>query len=171
MPTLTSHYGLVLYNNLSPDIDANFQTYRNNLNGISTSNMSIIDDALYAHDVKFVNLTNGFVYLLANATGTNTYEKTSLASFDSYFTGECILLGVDINNSGASTLNINSLGTRPVRKLDTGGSVVELVSGDLKTGILYPFAYYSTDEWVLLSAVSSGSSGGTTDVLMTQVFS
>ena len=171
MTTPTTHYGLTLYNNLSPDTDATFQKYRDDQSGIAVdSNMNIIDLALYAHDVAIANKINGFVYVASNATGTNTYEKTSVTPITAYYVGLGILLSVDTNNTGASTLDINSLGVIQLKKLSSGISI-NLNSGDLSTGILYPFIYFPDNTWVLLSGSGGGGGSVSTDIIAVQVFS
>jgi hypothetical protein len=55
-----------------------------------------------------------------------------------------IILKLDVASSGTVTLNINSLGTKTVSKINSSGSVVNLSGVDLKVGKNYLFRYDGT---------------------------
>ena len=79
------------------------------------------------------------VYSLSTS-GTDTYTVTN-PYIESYYNGLKISVKIGILNTGASTININTLGTVSLKKQD--GS--EFLAGELKAGESYPFEYNGTE--------------------------
>lgn len=71
------------------------------------------------------------------ATGTNNYAVTLNPNPLTYYEGMCIAVKIPNQNTGPSTLNVNGLGAKPIRKQN--GSAVS--SGNLKAGIIYTMRY------------------------------
>ena len=79
-----------------------------------------------------------------NATGNDTYVLTFSPVLGSYNTGLIINLAIDTANTGAATLNINSLGAKSIKKRVLGGKI-ELITGDLTATGVYTLIYDGTD--------------------------
>ena len=79
-----------------------------------------------------------------NATGNDTYVLTFSPVLGSYNTGLIINLAIDAANTGAATLNINSLGAKDIKKRTVAGKVA-LITGDLTATGIYTLIYDGTD--------------------------
>jgi hypothetical protein len=85
------------------------------------------------------------------ASGTNTYA-TNIGSLKSY-NNAIAFVSFSVANTGASTININSMGAIPLRKWN-GSSWVTLSSGDIKTGRDYRISYDTTNGWFRLEILA-----------------
>jgi hypothetical protein len=89
----------------------------------------------------------------AVATGSsNTYSVTPSPAPTSYVDGMAVSVKINSTCTGASTLNINGLGSISIK--DSLGNAI--VSGGLKANIIYTFRYESTS----LSFIVQGKGGG-----------
>ncbi|MEB2301752.1 hypothetical protein LAV72_19290 [Lysinibacillus xylanilyticus] len=77
--------------------------------------------------------------IYGTATGTNTLTMSHNA-VTSYYDGMLVAFKNTTNNTGACTLNINSLGAKPILK--NGGAA--LSAGNLKAGGIYTLRYNAT---------------------------
>jgi len=105
------------------------------------------------------DMTGGLV-----TAGTQpAYTLTTNAAFDTLTNGRFITVRIHATNAGgASTLNVNVLGAKAIRKFGTSGDL-PLAIGDLQLGGLYTFMYSTlanagAGAWVI-SNPSSGPSG------------
>lgn len=87
------------------------------------------------------------------ASGTNTYTATASPAITSYINGLRLLIKFTNANSGASTLNVNSLGAIPITKAVSSA----LSTGDILAGQILWLAYDGTNFQI---AGGSGSGGG-----------
>lgn len=81
---------------------------------------------------------------LTHATCTNTgnaYTLTCNAIIDAYVTGMRISFNPSANNTGASTVNLNGLGVKTIKKFAT----IDLITDDLKSGIPTVLIYDGTN--------------------------
>jgi hypothetical protein len=85
-------------------------------------------------------------------SGTNTYTVTLSPAPTSLVDGLCIAIKIGITNTGAATLNVNSLGAKSIVKSDESA----FASGDLVSGRIYTFRYNGT------SFILQGEGGGLT---------
>lgn len=83
------------------------------------------------------------------ATGTNTYACTITSSYTAYASGTQLLVEFVNANTGAATLNVNSIGTKPLKK--SWG--VELAAGDIVAGAVY-LLYYNDTNFIITSTVT-----------------
>lgn len=103
------------------------------------------------------------VKVLASVSGTNTITGSMTPDLTAYSAGMIVVLTPAGNNTGATTLNIDSLGALDVQKADGDA----LVSGDLVSGIPAVLVLDSgADDWILLNpqsplAVNQGGTGVT----------
>lgn len=95
--------------------------------------------------------------------GTGDAVTVTLASgITAYATGQFFKFIAGAANTGAATLNVNSIGAKAIRKI-SGGTDVALVAGDLAAGVTYEVVYRATANsaagaWVLVgSSVASAT--------------
>lgn len=85
----------------------------------------------------------------SNATtgGTTAYVLTSDQSFAALSAGLEVAFQINATNTGTSTLNVDSLGAKPLRS----AAGVEVVAGALKIGAVYRATYFTSNsgEWLL----------------------
>ena len=76
------------------------------------------------------------------ATGTaNIYSLTLSPVPTSYISGMCVAVNINVTNTGSSSLNINSLGAKVLKKSDG----TTFAAGDLVASGIYTFRYNGTD--------------------------
>lgn len=113
-------------------------------------------DNLRAAFVK-VNANDAELYsnILASATasGTNTYTATPDPAITSYAAGQKFVITFTNANSASSTINLNGLGAKTLKKDVT----TNLASGDIKAGGCYLIVYDGTNFQVI--GVGGGGSG------------
>lgn len=85
----------------------------------------------------------------SNATtgGTTAYVLTSDQSFAALAAGLEVSFQINATNTGTTTLNVDSLGAKPLRS----AANVEVVAGALKIGAVYRATYFTSNsgEWLL----------------------
>jgi hypothetical protein len=91
---------------------------------------------------------------IATVTGTDTLTGTLTPALAAYATGNLFSFVAVATNTGAATININSLGAKSITKL---GSTA-LVAGDLVTGQVYLIEYDGTRFQLINPSASSVSS-------------
>jgi hypothetical protein len=95
---------------------------------------------------------------IATVTGTDTYVGTLSPAIAAYATGNLFSFVAPNTNTGASTINLNSLGAKNITKL---GSTA-LAAGDIVSGRVYQIEYDGTRFQLLNpSSVASFSAGST----------
>jgi hypothetical protein len=98
------------------------------------------------------------VKVLASVAGTNTITGSLTPDLASYSAGMLVILTPANNNTGATTLNIDSLGALDIQKADGDA----LVSGDLVAGIPALLVLDSgADDWILLNPQTFNGVGAT----------
>jgi hypothetical protein len=116
------------------------------------------------HDQLESNFDEAFqrgLCVLGSVTGTNTVTAaaTPTAIFHEYRDGQQFMLKPAADNTGAVTLNINSIGAKAI--VSPAGAA--LVAGSLTTSAVYIVVYSSIDDQFQLVGSSSDSGGGTPD--------
>jgi hypothetical protein len=91
-------------------------------------------------------------------TGTNTYG-TFITSFGSSYSNKIAYVRFTNTNTGASSININTMGAIPLRKWN-GSAWVTLDAGDIKTDRDYRISYDNTNLWFRLELIPDGGTGG-----------
>ena len=102
---------------------------------------------------------SSFTYLTSPA-GTNTMTATASIGMSAYATGQRFFFVAPATNTGACTLNINSIGIKSITKSGT----TALVAGDIASGAIVQVVYDGT-QFQLLNPIStpvSTFSAGTT---------
>jgi hypothetical protein len=171
--TVTSNLGMNIYSEASGSATT-FLAFRLALAG-NSSNFTILDTFAGQTSASTASLA-GRVLTFVNASqiSANYYEAT-VANITTYVTNSTINLKVNASNTGAVTLKINSLAVVGLKKVDSGGNLIDLVSNDLVLNQYYLCIYNGT-YYVLLSFTTSGSTvydtlsfmiGNGTDVITT----
>lgn len=108
------------------------------------NDIGILGDLLTTDKTSLVNATNSHVtdYIqhpaYATATGTaNVYEVTLTPAPTAYVDGMGVIVKINVENTGASTINANLLGAVPIKKPNGN----DLGSGNLKVGSVYSLRY------------------------------
>lgn len=131
------------------------------LTGIGAA--TAVTDAIQAQQVQNQSVTQ-----LTSVSGTNTIVGTATPTPSAYALGQVFWWIQATTNTGASTLNVSTLGAKNLYK-NTGGSIVAIVAGELISGNTY-FARYDTagsTQFVVLNP-SIGVSTGLTATGTTQ---
>lgn len=100
------------------------------------------------------------------ATGTaNVIAASAQSAFTTLANGRMVSFRAIATNTQATTLNVNSIGAKPVLKA-TGSGIVALTGREIQSGGMYT-VQYSTDlnsgngAWLLLNASATGTAAGT----------
>jgi hypothetical protein len=106
----------------------------------TTGEISEGDVRAFGEDIadSFLNSSSTF-QSLTTATGTNTYAATG--SITTYATGFGILVKFTNANTGAATLNVNSLGAKDIKK----NATVALAAGDISATQILLLIYDGTN--------------------------
>jgi len=75
----------------------------------------------------------------------DTYTATPLPAITAYATGSEFNLKVNVDNTGASTLNVSAVAAKNIKKYDGAGSKIDLEAGDLQQDQYYKVIYDGTD--------------------------
>ena len=155
MTTPTDHLKLKMYDAVT-DASALFQTFREDLAGNSPmSNMSIIDSWAESVSGSIASIAeySGINIVSASYVSENFYAS-SASAISEYKKDMQITLILDKTNDGVVTLNINSLGTKSLNKIDVNGNKINFVGKELVKNKPQSFVYDG------LSWVWMGSSSG-----------
>lgn len=104
-------------------------------------------------------ITDGALVYAGTSSGTNTITATTAPAITAYVTGMRIHLKIGNANTGAATLNLNSVGAVNIKRFSPyNGNTVDLVSGDLIPGYIAEFIYDGT-QFILLNPLDKSQSG------------
>lgn len=101
---------------------------------------------------------DGSVVTAADTGSADAYVITLTPAITAYATGQLFWVKVANTNTGASTLNVNGVGTKTVKK----GGTTDVAAGDLEADKVYGFHYDGTN-FQLVSAVVPTVSTSFTD--------
>ena len=146
-----------------------FLAWRLAMNNDTSSNMTKIDTFASESSASITALTSSAIYL-ANATESTTNNYVAAVSgISAYSTGLMINLSVDVTTTGTTTLNINSLGTKSLYKIQSNGVAGNLTSGDLVAGRSHFFQYTAGGYWLWIDGTSADQiniSGTANDIVL-----
>ena len=126
------------------------------------------DNRLAMHDgltVGGIQIPNQFDvmnqrYQYSSATGTNALSITVPKTPAAYAVGQAFEFIATATNTGAVTMNVNSLGAKSVKKLNIKDAMIDAVeAGDIVNGGIYRIVYNGTD-FQITSGASSAAGGG-----------
>lgn len=129
----------------SPDGAPENTTTIGNVNDIIRENMAVV--ARFHEDGNASVATTG---------AANTYALAAKASYTAYFDGLAASWDCNATNTGASTLNVDTIGAKDIKKY-AGGVLVALVADDLISAGKY-FAVYDGTQFILLNPSTDNSS-------------
>lgn len=170
MPTNTTFLGLKTYNSTT-DGSALFQTWRGDVAGTATSSNMMVLDTFAQNISASVVALQAFKHTTivpALYSSANYYIANGISQLTSYTVNQIICLSLDTTNSGTVTLNINSLGTKSLQKVNFDGNLVNFEANELKKNHLYLFKY-NGGAWVWIDGLSIdqiGTIGTTNNLLM-----
>lgn len=101
---------------------------------------------------------NPFCYAAAGGTA-NALTATFTPAPTAYAAGQRFLIKAAYTNTGAATINVNSLGAKNIYK-SSGGSIGALAAGDIISGGMYELAYDGTQFQVISSAAPAVTTPG-----------
>lgn len=156
MTTTTPNLSLVLYNSTTDQAEY-FSNFRATIAGISsTSNFYRIDTAygIQAGQITSLQNTRGAIYVPATFVSSNYYESNGITEITAYLTNMSIIVKLDVASAGTVTLNINSLGTKSLYKINSAGTAVNISGAELQIGKNYLFRYDGT-QWIWVSSASA----------------
>jgi len=99
-------------------------------------------------------LQGGIIHTV-DASGDGTDYVATVSGISAYATGMMINLSLDLTSQGTTTLNINSLGTKSLYKMQTNGTASNLSVGDLSAGRYHFFIYTSGEYWLWIGSTSA----------------
>lgn len=127
--------------------------------GMSPGSVNDSARAMMADVAKWRDDTSG---ALTTAGGTTAYTLTTNCTFTAYADGMRLSVVANATNTGASTLNVDSVGAKALRKVTSSGEVA-LAAGDIKQAGHYILQYDASANsaagaWIVLNP-TPGSSG------------
>lgn len=119
----------------------------------TSSNMSVIDNAYGVMLNAIGAIRSNSSYSINGAFVSTNYYTATVSSLTTYSTGMIINLKLDITNTGSTTININSIGVKTLKKVNASGTLENLSNGVLVANRYYTFIYDGT-YFVLINSVS-----------------
>jgi len=156
--TTTTNLGLTTYSSESGSLTS-FLNYRLTTVGTTTSNLITLDNWAGETSGSINSLKTHAIYTASGIAISANYYVATVAGLSSYSLNPTIDLKVNVNVTGSTTLNINSLGDVVLKKVNTGGTIVNLSSGDMIANQYYIFAYNGAN-FVMVSGGTGTSSSG-----------
>ncbi len=158
----TTNYHLKIYN-ATTDAEDSFLHFREMIAGTEAgvSNLQILDSALYAVSEKLDSSSIVKPLSAVYNTGDTRYDVDASLYITSYVNNDIILLTLDVNNVGATTLYLtnDALGGKILARVDNSGSVANFEVGELIGGRYYLFVFITTlDKWILVSCIDTDKS-------------
>ncbi len=109
-----------------------------------------------APGVNEATLQSGSLLACADGGSTDSYACNMTPALASYTTGMVIFLKANTANTGAATLNVNSLGAKAITK----NKGVALADNDIKAGQWIPLIYDGTNFEIFNGIPNNGTAGG-----------
>jgi hypothetical protein len=157
MTTSTPNLSMTLYNSTTDASAITFSTFRAGIAGISpTSNFNLLDTYAGLVSASLLDQKNRSVYVVpAIYVSPNYYEANSVTGFTSYNSGQLIDLSLDTTSGSSTTVNINALGAKALKKIDSSGSTIDVTTGDIEKNKEYLFRY--TGSYWMWIAIGGGT--------------
>jgi hypothetical protein len=95
--------------------------------------------------------TDALLGAITTTGSANAYLLTTGLSLAAYVSGQSFLIKANFTNSGAATINVDTLGAKSLVK----GASTALASGDITSGAIYHIAYDGTNFVVLNAGAGS----------------
>ncbi|KIQ93892.1 hypothetical protein LH47_02042 [Anoxybacillus thermarum] len=118
------------------------------------------DQQLATHSADYVKHPS---YAVASGSA-NTYTVTLNPAPTSYVEGMAIAVKINVDNTGASTINVNGLGAKAIKKPNGN----DVAAGNLKAGSIYTLRYNGTN--FILQGEGGSGNAQSSDVLSGKTF-
>ena len=164
MTTNTPYANLTLFDSTT-DQASTFLNYRLVQSGPTDSNMTKIDTILSTQASQIATLfnTKGAIHVPLTMDSAYYYTATGITEITAYQINMKIIVKLDTTNAGSLSININSLGTKSMLKVDSTGALVNIAASNLVKNREYVFIYDGTQFiWVAASSGDQISMAGTT---------
>jgi hypothetical protein len=112
---------------------------------------STLDDAGRALQGAITREWNWRNYTLTAAGTADAKTLTYSVAPAAYYNGQRFAFIANTVNTGSATLNVNSLGAKTIKKLDSTGAAANLAAGDMVAGMFVEVAYNTSGDcfyWV-----------------------
>lgn len=142
------------YDGTSYNFDTNYSLTQSIVKAVTSEVNTGTDDAKFITSLGLENskyLTQSGSKVSATASGTDTYTATITPAITNYSSGQRFFITFTNANTGAVTINLNSLGAKSIKK----GVNTNLVSGDIAAGQVFLIAYDGTNFQLIGSPNSS----------------
>jgi hypothetical protein len=154
----------------SPSLDiTNFVKLRNATASklVITDSINLLTNSTLATTDLFTVLTKADVldagFFAADAGGSDTYSATLSPAITAYVTGVHYRFKANTANTGAATINLNTLGAKTIKK-PVGGITTDLSDNDIRAGQWVEVVYDGTNMQMISQLGNAGS--GTGDALV-----
>lgn len=125
--------------------------------GQAPSTLNDSNRAMMAAIRKYANDISGG--MITSTGSANTYAVSTAQGLTSLTDGFQLAFKANVANTGASTINVDSLGARALRSV----SGANLTAGEITAGSVYTIVYESSgNEWLIHGGLRTTSSGGST---------
>ena len=101
-------------------------------------------------DVETIEDARTIANSVYTTAGTTTTYTIAVADFTAYATGNRFWVRVDATNTGASTINVESVGAKDIKKYDSAGSIQALAADDFAVGSEY-LLHYDGTQFVMIT--------------------
>lgn len=115
--------------------------------GCSPGNVNNAIRSLMADMAQLFSDTGGSLDTTGSA---NTYVAASAQSFSAYSDGMTLRVRINVTNTGASTINVDSVGAASIKKI-VGAAAADVAAGDLQAGGVYDLSYDSGNSYFILA--------------------
>lgn len=96
--------------------------------------------------ISLGQVQDGTYTTLGTAGGSaDTYTASPSPAITAYATGSRYIIKIQADNTGASTLNVSTVGAKNIKKYDGAGAKVDVEAGDLQQDQYYDLFYDGTD--------------------------
>lgn len=111
------------------------------------------DTAVTSHDYLITRLLAGTARYAADAGANDSYAVTLSPAPTAYTTGQVVNFKANTANTGAATLNVNSLGAKTIKKLGS----IDLSTNDILASQIVSVIYDGTNFQLLSPIITPGS--------------
>jgi hypothetical protein len=121
------------------------------------------NNGTYVNMADATGIQNQSYIYAADAQANDSYAVTLSPAPSAYATGQHFTFKANTANTGAATLNVNSLGAKTIKKV-AGGVTTDLSDNDIRSGQFVDVVYDGTNFQMqsTLGNAASGGSGGYT---------
>lgn len=120
----------------------------------AAAKLDAIQDAITA-DLP-ANIQDQFYTYAEDAEASDAYAVTLTPALASYADGQCFAFKANTANTGAATLNVNSLGAKDIKKAYN----VDVADGDILAGQIIQVIYDADNDWFQLISPTAAAAGG-----------